>query len=238
MYHHKSNQKNMNVYGYTRINPLRDQPKKLTIASQKRMIQQHAKAQGWKIQTIFSDVSSPSSTIGHHSMQQLMHLIVDKQVDVVIVARLDRIARSIRAYHSFLEAIVSQNVQFISIEEDIDIATEKGQLAIQILHYIYLWDARGFSDRTKEIVENKRRIGENVGHAPFGYIYRNKKLIPDEKENKIVQLICEKRDQEELSYHKIAKFLNQHRIPTKRGKTWYAETVKNIYTNRPHSSKE
>ena len=37
---------------------------------------------------------------------------------------------------------------------------------------------------------------------------------------------------EELSYHKIAKFLNSSRILSKRGGRWYAETIKTIYGNK------
>ena len=93
------------------------------------------------------------------------------------------------------------------------------------------WESRRISDRTRELIERKRRIGERVGHAPYGFVYQNKKLIAAEEEVEIVKLIRQKREMEQLSYSKIAKYLNQNLIPAKRGGNWYTETVKTVCTN-------
>ena len=94
-----------------------------------------------------------------------------------------------------------------------------------------LWDAKSIPDRTRRIIELKREIGERVGHAPFGYTYHNKQLIPLEKELAIAAIIREKREDEGLSYHKISKLLNSQRLRAKRGGRWYAETIKVICEN-------
>jgi len=57
------------------------------------------------------------------------------------------------------------------------------------------------------MIELKREIGERVGHAPFGYTYKKKKLIPLEKELAIASIIREKREDDNLSYHKIAQLM-------------------------------
>ena len=49
-------------------------------------------------------------------------------------------------------------------------------------------------------------------------------------ELKTVQLIRDQREKG-LSYHKIAKYLNDHKIGSKRGGIWYAETVKTVFKN-------
>ena len=69
-----------------------------------------------------------------------------------------------------------------------------------------------------------------MGYAPYGFVYQNKKLIPAEEEVEIVKLIRQKREMEQLSYSKIAKYLNQNLIPAKRGGNWYTETVKTVCT--------
>ena len=55
--------------------------------------------------------------------------------------------------------------------------------------------------------------------------------IRNQKELAIALIIREKREYENLSYHKIAKFLNSQRLRAKRGGRWYAETVKVICEN-------
>ncbi|MEE8394850.1 MAG: recombinase family protein [bacterium] len=64
--------------------------------------------------------------------------------------------------------------------------------------------------------------------APFGYTYKDKKLVSVKKELETVTLIREKRGAG-LSYHKIARFLNEKKISSKRGGIWYAETVKTVF---------
>ncbi|MEE8435660.1 MAG: recombinase family protein, partial [bacterium] len=75
-----------------------------------------------------------------------------------------------------------------------------------------------------------RAKGERVGHHPFGFTYQNKQLVAVENELKIVELIRDHRNQG-YSYHKIAKYLNDRKISSKRGGIWYAETVKTVYQN-------
>ena len=94
-----------------------------------------------------------------------------------------------------------------------------------------LWDVKTIPDRTREMIERKRKIGESVGHAPFGYTYQKKRLTPLLKELNIATIIREKREDENLSYHKIAKLLNSRRLRAKRGGKWYAETIKSICEN-------
>ncbi|MCH8888299.1 MAG: alkaline phosphatase family protein [SAR324 cluster bacterium] len=83
---------------------------------------------------------------------------------------------------------------------------------------------------TREIIAKKRAKGERVGHAPFGFTYQNKQLVPVQNELKIVKLIRDHRNQG-YSYHKIARYLNDRKISSKRGGIWYAETVKTVYQN-------
>ena len=93
------------------------------------------------------------------------------------------------------------------------------------------WEAKAIPDRTREMIARKRKIGERVGHAPFGYIYQRRKLVPSDPEMQTVELIREKRLEEEMSYHRIAKLLNSRRILSKRGRRWYAETIKTVCEN-------
>lgn len=222
----------MDIYGYTRINNLRTKPKDLGIKKQEKMIKDFIKEQGWELKDILSDVEGTSVSLDLPSMKKIIDLSETGEVEVIVVARLDRLTRSIKTLNQFIETvIVKNNVRLISIEEELDTNGDRGQLALDLVRIISRWDAKMISDRTKELIERKRKVGESVGHAPFGYVYRNKKLVPFPLELRTVRVIRDKRNIEKLSYHKIAKYLNESRIPSKRGGQWYAETVKTIFEN-------
>ncbi len=222
----------MKIYGYTRLNKLRTRPKNLSIQKQTAIIREYARSRDLKIQKIFSDVEDTSTSLELPNLKKIISLVEAGEMTTLIVARLDRVTRSIRSIHEFIQTVCDKHeVTLISVEEGLDSSTDHGKLALQMIDIIGKWDAKMISDRTKEFIARKRSIGENVGHAPFGFVYRNKKLMPFAEELKIVYLIRQKRDHEELSYHKIAKFLNESNIPSKRGKRWHAETIKTIYEN-------
>jgi DNA invertase Pin-like site-specific DNA recombinase len=150
---------------------------------------------------------------------------------VLVVARLDRLTRAIRLHQQLLNLFKENNVRFVSIAEGLDSKTKSGKKVLEAINILALWDAKSIPDRTKQMIERKRKIGEHVGHAPFGFTYQKKRLTPLEKELAIASIIREKREDENLSYHKIAKFLNSQRLRAKRGGRWYAETIKVICEN-------
>jgi DNA invertase Pin-like site-specific DNA recombinase len=118
----------------------------------------------------------------------------------------------------------------VSVDEGLNTGTDSGRLASQVIEIVAKWDTKRISDRTREIIARKRSKGERVGHAPFGFTYKDKMLVAVEEELETVKLIREKREAG-MSYHKIAKFLNDKSISSKRGGIWYAETVKTVYQN-------
>ncbi|MBF0352370.1 MAG: recombinase family protein [SAR324 cluster bacterium] len=230
----------MKVYGYIRLNEQRA-PKTsfLSLEKQTQMIRDYAAEHQLELEEIIEDSEVTSASLKMPGIQKVLELARNHEMDALIIARMDRVTRTVRLFNEFLEKIhIKHKVRFISVEEELDSGTESGALAMKVINIIGKWDLKMISDRTKDLIERKREVGESVGHAPFGYVYLHKKLVPHIPELKIVHLILEKRDNDSLSYHKIARYLNEHMIPSKRGGKWYAETVKTIYENPLYKEQE
>ena len=222
----------MRAIGYVCLNTMSQQPKNLGLKEQEQIIRDHIKTNDWELVEMYKELTDSNS--GQNQQPQLLRIIEDSNkglFDALIEARLDRLTRNIRQLNTLISKVcITSGVELISIEEGLDTREDKGELAVRIIDIITKWDTKRISDRTREIIARKRAKGERVGHAPFGYTYYNKKLIAVENELKTVSLI---RDQREsgLSYHKIARYLNERKITSKRGGVWYAETVKTVYQN-------
>ncbi|MCH9045094.1 MAG: recombinase family protein [SAR324 cluster bacterium] len=225
----------MRVVGYACLNTMSQQPKNFTLEDQQRIIQDFVKSNGWKLVDIYQEVTDTSTA--QNQQPKLLQIIAEsdkRNFDVLVIARLDRLTRNIRQLNTLISQMCMKNgVELISIDEGLDTRNQCGELALKIIDIITKWDTKRISDRTREIIARKRAKGERVGHAPFGYTYSNKKLIAVDSELKTVALIREQRDNG-YSYHKIAKYLNERKIPSKRGGIWYAETVKTVYQNALH----
>ena len=221
----------MSIYGYIRLNSHRPVPKNLRLNEQARVIRRWSEDQGLKITRIFRDTEYSSASLELPNLKKLISFIEQGKVDVVVVARLDRFTRTIRLYQKLLKLFSEHKIRFISIAEELDSKTKSGKKVLETMGIVALWDAKSIPDRTRDMIERKRKLGERVGHAPFGYKYQNKQLIPLEKELSIALIIREKRELENFSYHKIAQLLNRQRLRAKRGGRWYAETIKCICEN-------
>jgi len=221
----------MSIYGYIRLNNHRQNPKNFDLSKQEKIVRKWSEKKGLPIKKIFREIEPTSSSLELPKLKKLIDLIKNGKVDLIIVARLDRLTRRIRLYQKLIRLFEEHKIRFISIKEDLDSETKDGKKVLETISILALWDAKSIPDRTHEMIERKREIGERVGHAPFGYTYQKKRLTPLTKELNIAAIIREKREEENLSYHKIAKYLNSQRLRAKRGGKWYAETIKVICEN-------
>ncbi len=219
----------MKAVGYTCLNTLSQQPKNFTLAVQEKAIKKYVKARGWEQIEIYQEVISSGNAQNQPMLDKIIADSSTGKFDVLVVARLDRLTRNIRKLNTLISTVCMKNgVGLTSIEEGLDTYTASGELALKIIDIVTKWDTKRISDRTREIIARKRAKGEPVGHAPFGYTYKNKKLVTVKGELETVGLIRRQRETG-MSYHKIAKFLNDRKITSKRGGVWYAETVKTVF---------
>lgn len=83
--------------------------------------------------------------------------------DVVIVQRLDRLGRSLKDLIELLDGFKTQNVRFISLNENIDTTTAVGELAFHMIGSIAQFERRLISERTKAGLAAARARGRKGG---------------------------------------------------------------------------
>ena len=222
----------MRIIGYTCLNTISQQPKNLSLAEQEKIIRDHVEANDWELVEMYTEMTESNHGQSHQpKLSEIIKTSNTGRFDAIVIARLDRLTRNIRQLNTLIsEVCIKNGVELISIEEGLDTRNEAGELTVRIIDIVTKWDTKRISDRTREIIAKKRAKGERVGHAPFGFTYQNKQLVPVQNELKIVKLIRDHRNQG-YSYHKIARYLNDRKISSKRGGIWYAETVKTVYQN-------
>ena len=227
----------MRAIGYASLNAINPQPTHLSLSQQEQMIRDYTRAHGMELVQIFTEIKNTNRDLDQPPLEKMLKAAAGEEFDVLVIARLDRLTRNIRYLNALIaEICVKYGIGLVSVEEGLDTSADSGQLAMNIIDIFTKWDSKRISDRTREIIARKRERGQRVGHAPFGYTYQNKKLVEVPAEQSTVGLICKKRD-EGMSYHKIARMLNEESIASKRGGIWYAETVKTVYQSVQNKKK-
>ena len=83
--------------------------------------------------------------------------------DVVVVQRLDRLGRSLKDLIELLDSFKSEQVQFVSLNENRDTTTAVGELAFHMIGSIAQFERRLISERTKAGLEAARARGRKGG---------------------------------------------------------------------------
>lgn len=151
--------------------------------------------------------------------------------DVILVHRFDRFARNREdsvVYKSLLRK--ECGIKVVSITEQLE--DDKFSIILEsMLEAMAEYYSLNLADEVKKGMFEKARRGEHIGKAPYGYIVKDGKLIPDEYESSIVRSMFDMYVNKCYSITKISFELNRLDIKTKYGGKWRPVTIGYILDN-------
>lgn len=122
------------------------------IASQK-----HA---GWAAMPIsFDDGGYSGGSLTRPAMIELMKLIEARQIDVVVVHKVDRLSRSLVDFAKLIEHFDKHGVSFVSVTQNLDTSTSMGRLTLNVLLSFAQFEREIASERIREKIAASRRKG-------------------------------------------------------------------------------
>jgi DNA invertase Pin-like site-specific DNA recombinase len=111
---------------------------------------------------IYSEKQSGKSTAGRRQFEKLMKALLPG--DVVVVAKLDRLARSSRDLHNIIHELSDLSCGFLSLGEAwCDTTTSHGRLMLTIMGGIAEFERELIRKRCEEGIERAKRKGIRFG---------------------------------------------------------------------------
>jgi DNA invertase Pin-like site-specific DNA recombinase len=162
-------------------------------------------------------------------METLLALVDGKKVQAVIIAKLDRLTRSVKDLCELLDRFERRGVALISVAESLDTSSAAGRLVLNIMTAVSQWEREAIGERTRDAMSHKRSNGERVGNIQFGYrlCADGKHVEPDPAEQAVLDEISRLR-QSGHTLRGIAATLNHRALRTRRGSAWRLEHVARI----------
>jgi DNA invertase Pin-like site-specific DNA recombinase len=96
-------------------------------------------------------------------LDMLMDAARKRQIDLVIVWKLDRFGRSLKQLVMALEELSSLGIGFISYQDNLDLATPQGRLMSHIIGAMAEFERELIRERVKAGLDNARRKGKKIG---------------------------------------------------------------------------
>jgi site-specific DNA recombinase len=147
----------------------------------------------------------------------------------VIVAKLDRLTRSVKDLCGLLELLEKRKVALISVAESLDTSSAAGRLVITIMGAVSKWEREAIGERTRDALGHKKSKGERVGNIEYGYrLGRDGKHVEaDSAEQAVLKEIGRLRAGCG-TLRGIAAALNGRALRTRRGTAWRHEHIARV----------
>lgn len=143
----------------------------MSIASQKTMLTEYIKKQGWKLSDIYVDDGYSGVNFERPDFQRMIHDIELGRINLVIVKDLSRLGRNYIMCGQYTEIYFPEkNVRFIALNDGIDTLYSNNDIAPfkNILNDMY---AKDISVKVCSSLHAKARKGEFLApYAPYGYM--------------------------------------------------------------------
>jgi site-specific DNA recombinase len=219
----------MKAVGYIRVSTDQQADRGVSLEAQAERVRAMATVQGAELIDVVVDGGESAKTMNRPGLQRILSLVQAGAVQAVIVAKLDRLTRSVKDLCSLLELFEKRSVALISVAESLDTASAAGRLVITIMGAVSQWEREAIGERTREALRHKRSKGERVGNIEFGYRLAadDWHVEPNPPEQKALAAIRKLR-QNGRTLRAIAATLNRGGHRTRRGSEWRLESVARV----------
>ena len=194
---------------------------------QREAIANYAKANQYEIVQEFSDEGVSGTLLDRPGFADLILEVQSNGVRVIIIERLDRLARDIMVQESIVRDLQSKGVNLISTTEGPDLAADDPtrKLIRQLFGAVaeYEKDMLVLKLRASRMAA-KRKNGRCEGRKPYGD--SDPKEIAAVKRIKILR--HKRKGVPKPGASKVARILQAEGFPTRDGGVWRHQTVRNI----------
>ena len=185
----------------------------------------------------YDDGGFSGGNMNRPALKELFEDIKAGLIDMVVVYKIDRLSRSLFDFSKIVELFDQYNVSFVSVTQSFNTSNSSGKLMLNILLSFAQFERELSGERIRDKFAASLKKGMWMGGTPpLGYTCKDRKLIIEEKEAKVVKFIYSKFLQTE-SYFEIASILNNagHRTrprkETPQGKMFEPKAVLRILKN-------
>jgi DNA invertase Pin-like site-specific DNA recombinase len=149
------------------------------------------KAEGWLLLgDRYDDGGFSGGTLERPALKRLLADIEAGRLDVVVVYKIDRLSRSLMDFARLVEVFDRKQVTFVSVTQAFNTTTSMGRLTLNVLLSFAQFEREVIGERIRDKFAASRRKGMWMGGwAPLGYDVRERKLVVNETEAKLVHSI-------------------------------------------------
>jgi len=135
--------------------------------AQERALREYVQRRGWKLQQIYRDQGVSGASSSRPALNEMMKVCRRGSIDVLVVWKFDRFARSLKQLMSGLEMCRALGIDFVSVTEAVDTSLPAGELVFQMIGAVAQFERSLIAERVKSGLANARAQGKVLGRPPL-----------------------------------------------------------------------
>lgn len=203
------------MLGYIRVSTEEQAISRNGLEAQEARIREEAARRGWDLE-IYRDEGASGKQV-NPGLRSALTALAAGRADGLVVAKLDRLARSVPHTSDILACAHRQGWALVVLDLGVDTTTASGKLVTNVIAAIAEFERELIGERTRDALAAKKRRGERIGRKPLAEAW-------------VINRIAAERELGR-SYAAIAQALTDEGVLTPTGlNTWQSSTVRRIYS--------
>lgn len=214
------------IIGYLRVSTEEQANSRLGIEAQRSAILAEAHNRGWEAADLrfIEDAGWTAKNLRRPGIKAALKALEAGEADVLVVAKLDRLTRSMADFTGLLQAAAKHRWVLIALDLKVDTSTANGEAMAYVVAVFANLERRLIGERTKAGLDEARRRGVRLGRP---------RLLDDDL---VIRILVERAEGQTLQA--IADRLTAERVPgAQGGRRWYPSTVAAVLKSAEGSPK-
>ncbi len=156
------------MLGYTRVSTEEQASSGLGLEAQRDTIQRYADAHGWDV-VWYEDAGLSAKSLDRPQLQAALERLdvspKRRDVDGIVVAKLDRLSRSVVDFAGVLELARARRWALVAIDLGVDTSSPTGELVANVMMSVAQWERRVIGERTSAAMQAAKRAGRHMGRV-------------------------------------------------------------------------
>lgn len=150
--------------------------------------------EGWRlIKTQFDDGGFSGGNMDRPALQSLLSKIRERQLDVIVVYKVDRLTRSLADFAKLVELFDANGVSFVSVTQSFNTTSSMGRLTLNVLLSFAQFEREVTGERIRDKIAASKKKGMWMGGVvPLGYKVVDRRLFVVHEEAETVRLVFQR----------------------------------------------
>jgi len=214
----------MKAVGYIRVSTVGQVADGVSLEMQRAKLDAWASLHDAELVAVFADEGLSGKSADRPGLVAAIAAAKRERAALVIYS-LSRLSRSTLDTLRIAGDLERAGCDLVSLAEQLDTTTPAGRVIFRVLAAFAEFEREQLGERTRQAMQHLRSQGRVVGAIPHGYQRDGERIVPQEQEQRILQLAAELRGQG-MTLRAIADELTARGAFNRAGRRFHPESVR------------